>query len=166
MPGSMVLQKSALRINCTFQLDIRAAFSGSQSSPHHNQGTTISKKRKMKQKQEHEGDGNREGDGGNDKGIASFWSSLWRTLFAVLAVITSPPRAAALQLSRSWHSNQCRTLSQSQPHPAALSDLTGHSLFPHVRGGKRRYGKDAGYPYRHSKLATSIAEHTRTTQKT
>lgn len=31
MLGSMVLQKRALRVNCTFQLDIYAAFEGSQS---------------------------------------------------------------------------------------------------------------------------------------
>lgn len=44
MPGTMVLQRSTLMVNCTLQLDICAAFLGSQSSSPHNQGTTFSKK--------------------------------------------------------------------------------------------------------------------------
>lgn len=108
---------------------------GDRKSP---QANTVQKNRKKKkEKQGHEGEADWEGVGNND----SFWSPLWRTLFAALAVITSPPlgssSAALLVLAQ-------QPAPDSAAEPALPDIITCHSLLPHVQGGKRKYGKDAG----------------------
>lgn len=94
---------------------------GDRKSPQAN--TAQKKQKKKKEKQGHEEEADWEGVGNND----SFWSPLWRTLFATLAVITSPPpgsgSAALLVLAQ-------QPALDSAAEPAPSSSAARHHYLP------------------------------------